>query len=1706
MRSKSFGQLKKRLIAAALSAVLAVSAVPASVFADDDNNSNAAAGGTWDIVNGQAPLSTGKAQTAAYILEVSTGTNLNASVADNVMYFAVHYTDVNGKKRSEIIMPGIDAIERGYEIASAAGSRTRRIRNVQTLLGTTIPDLKTNTAMGSVQTDQFLFTAPAAVQHFDKIQIFGKKTNSRSDWVCQGMRIFKVDTLYGLDMYGWYSDKGYIDFAGKVTAEVGMNAGGGIFRWENSGGTFNIVGMNEKGGSAGVVLINEGEQDAFTEKYHLPTHVGLEHKSQNSQRVLLRLDLADGGDGGFECLSGRYSLGSRSKMAAQRFCECAALTVRYTDVFDNQRDVNLPLIANALGPVHEIAGDLAVCGFAQMGDTLVIPALLPDFAKLNTVTMVTGAQEAMAKCSMTLAGSNALRQERIDASEKEKVGVISFSSYTTAGCSAYFDGNDGATLLYDIAPGEMNPVCYSTASSTDGMIFDPASPKSFSLSYYTADSKREPVLKPMDQIDRYLITMSTDNVLTAGTISDLTISFNYENMKGKETTSPAYNVKDYVRSFYGEWPGNVVDFAYQYGLSQGSTVQFMLPIQGVNKFTGVNVKLNGNDEWQFSGISIAKVGNYTAHKAVWEEVASTEKMADGSGPRFLSHVRYSRTVIAPNVSFSIGTVYPPGTVQPDPSAGGEAENAWKPGSLVQDDDMTHTYDGKGSEVDKQEDVDWAQYRHYMTYADTQQNLGFTKARCVYNITVNVAGDKTNAEDDDCGSRNLFYFQLLFDSGDMSGCTLANQQIVGDAFRTGTQTQFTITTSQDYGEVAAIRVLPDNQDGNSDIYDKLKIRSIEIMKETDDAFSPTWVADCPGKDGTGSWVDIIYQDPGEVTSVKGSPGHTIGELSTTYEITESSYTAKFLVAVSTGPYPNASTIGTDGQAAVAKNEILAGGLQVGLSYFDTDGNLQFLRNMDAIKLMNDYAGRTGKKTRTVDLEGEDGNVDYYVSDPSYQFRPSTTDYFFVDIKDLYEFVNMDFTVRSDVVTDWNISSVDIYMVRGTGTRYINSAGEYAYRYADGETPKLLTSWNRDENLVHHFNIYRKLQDTAIENFDFAFELKPVEYNEQAGAWSSTIAREPKSKDDTFNLFLYPSTADTAAAPKDYDLTAAIRYTDGSNLLPRQTSTGSMQLGVASDGSPVFYALGLNAKNFLSMDGVDVKSESARVLQSPIRYGILQRIRSGVLMETYYLGGIGNADLGASMTITDAEGYPHKQKVFLQVTADAVEQSLEAEQKDLAVALFFRSDNPGAQELRSRYVYLSDLGVTSVKPGQLIEMDFMVGAVEDITGVNLVSLGGVEVPIEGISVVNMSMSNEVLNEYSVQEPVLPKSTATRLPFLGAVGLLDLEIETATDDATSLSGTKDPIKMTVGYYDVYNILRTETYPNIRPYIRSGRGFEAGSVDTLRMLVPGMAELRWLEFEPTHTTGTTPGTWRIGKLTARSGVDGRKNVRNLNQMVIEGTPIHIGLAEVLVTGSVLVNGDDAGTAKTVSTGENLSRLINSGGGLSIGVGVFGSTAGYKARIENYDPETGATEKADLNETHGYTRDYLVQLISSAEAGARSGATSGIRQAAKQVAEIANAMLDSYGTFTDEANTVRFQAPRNYSGRDKCYRITVYSVEMTDVLFTVDVKVYPEADQLANAISLWRTEEANAPAPSSDNSFESDNNNSVNTTPAENNTSGGEG
>jgi len=765
----------------------------------------------------------------------------------------------------------------------------------------------------------------------------------------------------------------------------------------------------------------------------------------------------------------------------------------------------------------------------------------------------------------------------------------------------------------------------------------------------------------------------------------------------------------------------------------------------------------------------------------------------------------------------------------------------------------------------------------------------------------------------------------------------------------------------------------------------------------------------------------------------------------------------------------------------------GGMSMTYSYFDLNGTYKTASNIDIVSLMDEYAGRTSSYVRRTALESENLTVDYAVSDPSYNFRGYTTDMFYMTVKDISQFINLTLQLKGDVVTQWNITDVKIYLVNGTGTRFLNSNGEYDYRYADGAEPELVAQWTQKDGLTALVSLYRKAQNTSIAEIrNIVLDSSKIEISEDASKWTSTITREPKSKDDIFNLFIYPQgESEDSVDPDSYTLKAAVRYKDASNLKQVQSSAGTLRKQYDEDGNLVcFYALGISASNIDTICGVDVETNSATPIRAPLTYGVLQQVRSGVLIESYLLSGVGNADLGDTMYISNSSTNKTTQKVLLQLSSDTKEQSLDAEAKELAVAIHFKSDDPSNTELRSKYVYLTDQGYTSIKANQLLELNMNLGNIDEITGVSLVTLGNLDLTIDNLMVSDLAADGTLLHSFSTSGPIVPTKTPVRVGESGTVSVLQLELTTAEDESSVSSGTTGPVSMTVGYYDVYGELREESYDDIREYIDSGEGFKAGGTDTVRLLIPNFDELRWLEFEPVSASGTSSGaaTWKLASVSASVGVDGRAVTRTVNSLIIEGEPLRVGMAEIILYGTL--KSDDSSSKTTVTSGGTVSYLLDSGEGVSIMNTVYGSSEGVSYELYKYDPTSGASSSVRLGVTHSYTDDYLEQIYDSASESAQSStASDSEKQAAQKVMEVVTVLQNSAGKLTQSGSTLYFTAPRNYTGRDLYYRVKVYSNELTDSSYIVDLTVYSESDPLPDAIAEWKAAQSDAQSTSTDTS-----------------------
>ena len=1608
--------------------------------------------------HGEAAVSAGTKVNNTYILEVSTGTVKEDGAADNVSYFVIYYTS-GGAQRSTVIFPGADGVQRGMDAAAAVASRNERRQLVEDIFGYSTAPLRDQKGLRSVKTDQFLFTTPTPITTIDRIQIFGRVENTMredgtsfvtaTDWACQGMRVYEVNTLYGQEMYGWYSDEGYIDFSGYIIADVDMSYGGGIFRWNNSGGVFNIVGPGVNNGVAGCVLVNTETAGSYPRDHH----VGEDHISQVTNRVVFRLELADQGDGGFECLAGSYGLGSHTKISDLGLCETAALSIRYEDKFGCLRDLTLPLIVNALGWTMEQMGDVAVAGFAQQGNSICVSAMLPDFSSLSSARIVLGEQVAAAKAKLITteaASNNELRASRAARSAEDGISYLTFAAYPTVAVNIRLEG---ATLRYYYTPGARNPARYFTAGSISGNRIESQSEYVFSLSDYHDNL----TILPIDRQERYLLTICTDNVANSGTTADVYLQFKYLNMKDKEVTSSEFRLRDYVTQFYGEWPGNTAQFAYNYGLRGGGTVQCMIPLSGVKQFRTVSIRLDGADEWQMKGLQIQMVRSYDARVLRWQEI-------DSEG--LLSHVRITRAVNAQSICFKMGQIYSDGDPMLDPD-----DEHWQPGTLIQDDHMVHEFDGHSTEVDAREEVDWSTLRLFMSYEDACQELGFNRQRCLYEVQVNVAGNKVNDDDDDCGSENLFYFQLAFEYGN-SGCVLANAQLPADAFRTGAASIFYIPTAMDYGELQEIRIIPDDQDTNGDIYDKLKIDSIQVRKKTDGKISPNWTADSESVDGLG-WVGIKYRDAGAMGSNRGAEGRSLLELAHFYQITKSSYSTKLLVSITTGAYETNAKPNKDGEMVTIADPNLIGGLSMSYNYLNHEGKLVAVDPFDVVDLMNDYNGLPDSHTRTLDDKSEE--VNYCVSNPDYQFRPGTTDNFFIDVDNIAQLMDAKLQIRSSVVTKWNITNVAVYQVQGPGTRYINKNGEYDYKYPAGKELLFKAEWNREENLVKDVQIYRTEQKNSIGEINIVFNENEFErYDDDQ--WSSTVTREPASKDDMLNIFIYPSTESAATNPDNYNLFGTVLYTDTMYHNAQQQDTGNMSLMRDEQGRPVFYALGVNTSYLESITGLNVFTDSAYPVHAPLSFGLIQRIRSGVLIDTYYLTSFGNADQGLTMNITTKPDGQNLQRVFLQFSEDMVEQQLIPDEKDLAVAVYFTTDTAYDTELRSKYVTLTDQGISSIKPGQVVELDFGILNLKEITGLNLVNMGRIEETISNAEVIEQLPNGAVSGKWSFRGTMTPARMPTRFNPAGTVTLLDLDVVTAANTGSFNSGTTGPVKMTVGYLDEAGGEQTRVYEDIRPFVTSGAAFTAGSTVHLRVLVPDVEELRWIELEPVNGSDGVTATWKVDSVSSMTDLSGVTLTRVVNQTVQAGAPLRVSLAEILLSGliSVITGPDQTGIPSgdyVIPTGGSQDIALNAGEGVYIVPRIEGSKTGLDVKINRVD-SSGGVGQAMLADTRGYTTALLEQYAQSAE---EKGNT--------HEAAMWRSIVPDNGTWQvqesyDERNAaytteyIRFLPPRNYTASVINYRITVTSRENNAATVMVNLSVPPETDPVPQMLAAAQAQD----------------------------------
>ena len=1530
-----------------------------------------------------------------YALQVSTGViSASGNLADEILYFKITYEDKDGYVRSHRIFPGESALKESMSWANDNGDKgvdgtVTSIRSggtassresYYTKTGAMVE--QTNEAFESYATDTFFFQPLKQVKKIKSVEILmcdsqteeGKATSGT--WNCQALRVYQVSAVHGVGLYGYVSDRQFASFDGTLVAEMEESK---TFNWDSD----RMFRITEDGKDGKLVAANESYSTA-------------------TQDHILRFDIADIYGGGIEAAANK----TQQTLLTAGYEECLAAAIRYQDIYGATREAYVPLVTSAAAYALEkgVSGSEPISGLAQEGDTLAVAATLPDMDSIKSIRLIYGSEAATdvtgVKLLSDVAAEGDTKQDDGTEEGTPNRTVLSEAKATEAGEDvdllsiagvSIYDAKD-TTVTMSVTNTmlrvsfEGSPESYYRASSVSGTTIRPVakgdSGTELNLQAYETGAK----LLPDDSSERYLVVLHTDSSDLAGTTGDLVVTLNYTDISGKALTSDAINVSDAVTEYYGYWPGVADGFAYRIGAKSGGTLAFVVSLKDVQEFTGTHILVRGMDDWQMSSLEIYKLQSLGGRKADWgvytDGTETTDRMysRDYTGDKLLG---VNQTILV--------------------SGGGD------PVAVEFNEDNTTVIDTDTG--------DWSEYRYSMSY-ETAQSLGrFAKERCNYTVSVKVGDDQTTGDSDgDCGSKNLFFFQLVFEDG-KSAYVLANQQLASDGFRSGYTENFTISTNRDMGELTAVKILPDDTSDSSDSFDKLKISSISVQKQTTEAISRQWMISSVG------WIDINYQDDAADSSSTGYAGRSESDLVRTYQVEASTYAVNLEFAITTGIYNASTNNGTvDPQ--------FQGQVYAVVEYYNSNGVLKS-ESFNLVEEMYSYSGQERKtgKSETVGQYTWPGGTE---SDPDLMFRAGKTDRFTVAIEDITQLLRITLEVRSKVATTWNIDNVYVSYVGNSGRRIINTENEYQWVYTN-EVKGVCCSTNSGSKAYSMQLPLNQVQTTTIE-----FTPNDIEWADTAQKLvTSVTSRQPISADDTLNVYVYTTESAESTALDDVTMLAGAQYSRVYGGFSRVES--KLTLG-KSNGRVIFYTTGVSASGIDTLNKLDLLAYFNNLNatgQVQVDYAIVQQVRSGVVIGTFYIyyGGCDAAadsnGVSRSPETQSVLTNQFEQEVTLAFADDMATMRLTPETDDVGVSLIYTTTNDvSGREYESSLIYLTDQEWSEIKAGKVVTLTFHEAYVKEITGIRIKGTGpttrsGVEVKnalVTTYELDSVSGENYYTGSFSFANAVrlvtgksnqIMERTDSSSDGRGTVSRLTLTftVPETKDVPAAANNPLGAVSMTVSYRNVNGVNKEFTiYDLCKNAAESNASFKPGNTVTLELLLADVDEIRWISLSPTNEAGNE-ASLTLSSVSAVLENGGTSTSTQCSLSDWSGSGIISLFGSVSLKLSATTKSSDGTTENfTVDSGKTAQKLVESGQEVVITPELFGSNEGYLYTVEKF----------------------------------RGSYTSAAADVVKR-----------------EGNTLRFCADNEYtsgSGSEVYYRVTVSSAEIPSVKTVIEFVVEPKA------------------------------------------------
>ncbi|MBE5923643.1 MAG: hypothetical protein E7271_04130 [Lachnospiraceae bacterium] len=1266
------------------------------------------------------------------------------------------------------------------------------------------------------------------------------KTSYKGSWTIQGLSIYKVNKYKSYEEYGLVSGQKFLDFEGYMIADVKKRGGGTL--------TFSTSGVDT------IITIGGADDSNYCDIVNYAKNEVKRSFAADSSLYSIRMDMADQLNAGIEA----FTNSDGTKLSGDNgIVEDIAIEMQYKDTHGWTRKVTMPFILSSYMAASKTCADDTILGFAGRGDTVAMQGIFPEFASLAASPKIYLGNTARSKISekgINIKGATNKMNTAVTATASDDISLAGVSMYK-GGCMPYVSGGTdsrgqaltGATLQYVFESAE--PFQYYTTTDTKGRLVKANGNDTIKLVAYKSGS---PLVASVFGRDRYMVTLKTSELSRAGTKDDISLMFHYEKQDGAQATTISYRVKQGANDFLGSWPtktgANYIEAA---GLGDGGDISFLIEAPDLKTFNGVDISLLGDDEWVMDNLIISLVDNVQLRRAYIRDENDTNYWVE------------RQMTIAPIFSLKGLDAY---------VEDGDGNEIADDGSQVEkdkeqkyDDDGNPVYDDDGNPVyveverDKSSkksrtmsnqmftggqtinfsfntrtvndvrDTDYASVRYRMTYDQTGVDWGFAKKKVTYDVSVKVAEDPDfDMGNGDSGSKNYFYFQLIFKNGN-SAYVLANQQISSDGFRSGATEVFTIAVNRDYGDVTGVRIIPEDISSDAEPFDKLNIDTITVTQQTNGGAAMMYVI------GQVGWIDIDYRDESESASLRGQKARTAGEISKLCKVTDKKRVYNLLCEFTNLPWNN-------------DYYQLEGSVMATVYYMSAATNKVEKQEFDVVSRLASYMNKTAKSydapTDPDDVKVASSQMKT-ISDPEWMFRPNTTDRFIMPpLADVSSIQSIVFTAqsRNGYPATWNIGRVCISEIEEDGGLQLNGNEEYV------RTMKTKSLCASDGETV-----------TVNVNIGTPSASKEIKFNENkitwtAEGWATPVSRMPDSADDKINVYVYPAQSTKNIASSSVNM--FFQY--GVPFSQYMQKTDVLQPANSGTNDAVFYSLGLSVKDFVSASTLGIQCSNSRIL---FDHAIVQHVRDDVVINTFTYLFTAQPSAVITLRVDPAVSNPYIDKteetIALSFGANTEEQLLISEDSDVAVAFHYKSTiDGGRMEYRSPYVYLTDLGYSSISEGLFAEINFDVPYVSEITGYSIAGYGNIKGNVDAAAGIVYHVDKEELNNETAMYETVERSKRSYSSFDKSYALTDkitkykttndkcygddsvapVAVTFSTAEASNVldSGTESKVQMSFNYTDYKGVKMTRTFVDATPYIQGDdKKFEANKDATVKFFI---------------------------------------------------------------------------------------------------------------------------------------------------------------------------------------------------------------------------------------------------------------------------------